>query len=54
MEKQKCCHLNCTEDATWTLNYGPTTDDYTESCDKHIDELIDINVQQFNAVRICD
>jgi hypothetical protein len=52
MEKVKCCQIDCTEDATWQMNYGNTTDDYTESCDSHIGELMDISVQQFTAYRI--
>lgn len=34
-----CCHVNCREAATWEIVHGPSPDDNTQACDRHLAEL---------------
>lgn len=38
--KPKCCKIGCDKDAKWQIVYGASTDDVTESCAEHIDDLL--------------
>ena len=31
--------MDCKNEAVWWVQYGPTPDDYTESCSQHLGEL---------------
>lgn len=39
-EKPHCCFLGCQNKAEWTLWYGETPDDFTQSCTKHLGEMM--------------
>lgn len=47
-EKPKCCTLDCTADAVWRIRFSATLDDYTESCDAHLGEMM----QEGNPLRM--
>ena len=47
-----CCYLTCPEKADWTITWGPSPDDYTESCTAHIGELLgDADRQEIERIR---
>jgi len=38
--KRKCCVLGCGLRAQWVIEYGPTPDDFTDSCTVHLGESL--------------
>jgi aromatic ring hydroxylase len=51
--KPYCCLGRCDEDATWHLQFGPGTEDFTHSCDEHISELADLfDVKDFRVIKL--
>lgn len=38
--KPFCCHISCDKDAEYTIIYGGSPDDITESCRDHIPEVM--------------
>lgn len=42
-EKRHCCKIGCKNEAKVQIWFGETTDDYTESCQDHINDLTPID-----------
>ena len=36
----RCCYLLCNEEAEWEIVSGPSSDDVTEACTKHVGDLL--------------
>jgi hypothetical protein len=40
MAQNHCCKIGCEKKAEWQIWHGNSPDDYTESCNEHIGDLL--------------